>query len=249
MVTSPVFNHVFGTNKENMTKPVNERTQSNIIKQREQIVVKDMEQLAMFDDSIMNADLNDNYEILGQIFDTYWIVAFHDKMYIVDQHAAHEKIKYEKFVKHLHESEILSQNLVPPVVISVDDKEKEVLLNYFDVFTKMGFEIEEFGGNDYALRAVPVDLYGCSAKELFLSVLDEMVEFPLIKDDTLVLDKIASMSCKAAVKGNTKLSYDEACALMKELLTLQNPFQCPHGRPTIISMSKYEIEKKFKRVL
>lgn len=249
MVSSPIFNRVFGTEKENATDLVNAKQTDNIIKKRDQIVIKEADQLAMFDDSIMNADLNDNYEILGQIFDTYWILAFHDKMYLVDQHAAHEKVKYERFVKRLHESQVLSQNLNPPVIISLDDREKEILLQYFSTFTDMGFEIEEFGGNDYALRAVPVDLYGCGEKELFLSVIDELLEFPVTKDANLVLDRIATMSCKAAVKGNTRLSFDEAEALMKELLSLDNPFQCPHGRPTIVSMSKYEIEKKFKRIL
>jgi len=207
------------------------------------------EQLVLFDDSIMNASARDEYQILGQLFDTYWVLAFHDKMYLIDQHAAHEKIKYEHFVKQLHEKNIASQQLAPPVIVSLDDREKEVLLTYFDYFSRLGFMIEEFGGNDYALRAVPTDLYGCSEKELFLSVIDELIDFPVKKDANLVLDKIASMSCKAAVKGNTRLSHTEAEALVKELLSLENPFQCPHGRPTIVSMTKYEIDRKFKRIL
>lgn len=240
-----------GKIQETRRAPEEENTQSQKPEGTDSavMIVPKPDQLALFDDSIMNADIHDSYEILGQLFDTYWILAFHEKMYLVDQHAAHEKVKYERLVRHLKEKQIFSQNMNPPVVVTLDDKEKAVFVRYYDAFVQMGFEIEEFGGNDYALRAVPVDLYGCGERELFLSVLDELTEFPIIKDSELVLDKIASMSCKAAVKGNTKLSFAEAETLMRELLTCENPFQCPHGRPTIVSMTKYEIEKKFKRIL
>lgn len=248
LISNPIFNRVFGSEKEkNTEKNLAENTVGNVIKQKDQIIIQDVNQLAMFDESIMKGE--DSYEILGQIFDTYWILAFHEKMYLVDQHAAHEKVKYERFVKRLHESQVTSQTINPPVIVTLSDREKEVLLRYFDTFAQMGFEIEEFGGEEYALRSVPTDLYGCSEKELLLSMIDELLDFPVQKDASLVLDKIASMACKAAVKGNNKLSRKEAEALMKELLSLENPFQCPHGRPTIVSMSKYEVDKKFKRIL
>jgi len=248
IATNPILSKVLGsTETKKTTNEDAEKLHHNVIKQKDQIIIKDIDQLALFDQSIMTGEKD--YEIVGQIFDTYWILAFRDKMYMVDQHAAHEKVKYEHFVRKLHEKQITSQYLNPPIIVTLRDKEKEVLERYFDSFVTMGFEIEEFGGEEYALRAVPTDLYGCSEKDLFLTVIDELVEYPIFKDTDVVLDKIASMSCKAAVKGNMKLSYKEAERLMEELLSLENPFQCPHGRPTIISMSKYEIEKKFKRIV
>lgn len=249
MISNPIFSRVFGNEKEEAASPKKVEKNGNVIKQKDQIIVHEINQLTMFDESIMNADKENSYEILGQLFNTYWILAFQEKMYLVDQHAAHEKVKYEQFVKHLHKKELVTQNLNPPVIVNLTDKEKQIYLNYHNYFEQLGFFIEEFGGNDYAIRAVPVDLYGCSEKELFLSVIDELMDLPKIKDNSLILDKIASMSCKAAVKGNTRLSLEEAKLLMKELFACENPFQCPHGRPTIISMSKYEIDKKFKRIL
>ena len=171
-------------------------------------------------------------------------------MFIVDQHAAHEKVKYERLVKQFKEKDIVSQSLNPPIVVTLSGKEAEVLTEYEEVFVNLGFEIEEFGGSEYALRSVPTDLYGCDEKSLFLEVLDELAEGgPSVKNLTVVEEKLASMACKAAVKGNNSLSMAEMETLIDELLTLDNPYNCPHGRPTIISMSKYEIEKKFKRIV
>lgn len=206
-------------------------------------------QLNLFDEKMLTKENRPRYRILGQIFDTYWLIAFTDKLFIVDQHAAHEKVKYERLMKHYHEKDIVTQTLNPPIVVTLSAKEEATFLSCKDVFAGLGFEIEDFGGREYALRGVPVDLYGQEEKALFLSVLDEMSEGPLHKDLTVVEEKLATMACKSAVKGNHSFSFAEMEALIDELLTLDNPYNCPHGRPTIISMSKYEIEKKFKRIV
>lgn len=206
-------------------------------------------QLDLFDEKMLTKENRPRYRILGQIFDTYWLIAFTDKLFIVDQHAAHEKVKYERLMKHYHEKDIVTQTLNPPIVVTLSAKEEATFLSCKDVFDGLGFEIEDFGGREYALRGVPVDLYGQEEKTLFLSVLDEMSEGPLHKDLTVVEEKLATMACKSAVKGNHSFSFAEMEALIDELLTLDNPYNCPHGRPTIISMSKYEIEKKFKRIV
>ena len=206
-------------------------------------------QLDLFDEKMLTKENRPRYRILGQIFDTYWLIAFTDKLFIVDQHAAHEKVKYERLMKHYHEKDIVTQTLNPPIVVTLSAKEEATFLTCKDVFAGLGFEIEDFGGREYALRGVPVDLYGQEEKTLFLSVLDEMSEGPLHKDLTVVEEKLATMACKSAVKGNHSFSFAEMEALIDELLTLDNPYNCPHGRPTIISMSKYEIEKKFKRIV
>ncbi len=206
-------------------------------------------QMDLFEEKMLSEKNREEYRILGQIFDTYWLIAFRDKLFIVDQHAAHEKVKYERLIRHYREKGIVSQGLNPPIVATLTAKEEQVLSEYGEVFARLGFEIEHFGGSEYALRSVPADLYGCEEKELFQDVLDELAEGPLYKNLTVVEEKLASMACKSAVKGNNELSYAEMEALIDELLTLDNPYNCPHGRPTIISMSKYEIEKKFKRIV
>lgn len=228
---------------------------SNIIKAGQHVIVERPAQLNLFEEKFLTPQAKEEYRILGQIFDTYWLVAFKDRLFIIDQHAAHEKVKYERFVKKLKEDkndssyEIPAQMLNPPVIISLTGKEEEVLRNYMSFFHELGFEIEEFGGGSFACRSIPMDLYGCNEKDFFIEILDELAEAPLQGAPSVVLHKLASMACKAAVKGNHKLSIHEMEALIDELLTLENPYHCPHGRPTIISMSKYEIEKKFKRIV
>lgn len=206
-------------------------------------------QMNLFEEKMLESSKKEEYRILGQIFDTYWLIAFRDKLFIVDQHAAHEKVKYETLIKQYKEKSVTSQSLNPPIVVSLTAREEQILKEYRDIFTNLGFEIEDFGGKEYALRGVPVDLYGCNEKEMFEEVLDELCESPLTGNLTVVEEKIASMSCKAAVKGNHSMSFQEMEALIDLLLTLDNPYNCPHGRPTIISMTKYEIEKKFKRIV
>lgn len=222
---------------------------SQIIKAAEQVVVENPVQLNLFDEKILNTDVRDKYRILGQIFDTYWLIAFQDKLLIIDQHAAHEKVKYERLIRELENKTVSAQMINPPLILNLTGKEEEVLTEYMDFFLQLGFEIEEFGSGSYAVRSMPADLYGCNEKELFLEILDEWNENPMKGTPDVILRKLASMACKAAVKGNHTMQTEEMEALIDELLNLDNPYHCPHGRPTIISMSKYEIEKKFKRIV
>lgn len=206
-------------------------------------------QMNLFEEKLLTVHNRSRYQLIGQVFDTYWLVQFEEKLLIIDQHAAHEKVKYERLIAQYRAHEVLSQSLLPPVIISLTGQEEAVLKEYGDTFTALGFEIESFGGGEYALRSVPVDLYGCGEREMFLEVMDELTNGPLRNNLKVVEEKIASMSCKAAVKGNNRLSRAEAERLIDELLTLENPYNCPHGRPTIISMTKTEMEKKFKRIV
>lgn len=245
---NPVWKRVIGENNGEKA-PENESAHAANAGSEEQQAVQSSVQMALFEDKLLSPQNKGTYRILGQVFDTYWLVAFQDKLFIIDQHAAHEKVKYERLVKHFREKTITSQGLNPPIVVTLTAKEGQALSDYRRTFEELGFEIEAFGGSEYALRSVPQDLYGCNEKELFLAVLDELVEGPLYKNLTVVEEKLASMACKAAVKGNNPLSMVEMEALIDELLGLENPYNCPHGRPTIISMSKYELEKKFKRIV
>lgn len=206
-------------------------------------------QLNLFDEKFLSEESKEEYTILGQIFKTYWLIAFKDKLFMMDQHAAHEKVNYERFVKRLRDKDICSQQINPPCIIDLSAKEANVINENLEYFQRMGFEIEDFGLGSIAVRAFPVDLYGCNENEFFRELLDELMENPLKGDSEVVLNKLASMSCKAAVKGNMSMSFKEVEALLDELLTLDNPYNCPHGRPTIVSMSKNEIDKKFKRIL
>lgn len=213
-------------------------------------VVKDVQQMNLFEEKLLSVQNRSRYRIIGQVFDTYWLIQFEDKLFIIDQHAAHEKVKYERLIKQFHEKSVVSQRLMPPIIVSLTGQEESILHTYEDAFTQLGFEIEAFGGNEYALRSVPVDLYGCSERELFLAVLDELSQETGNRGSFQVIEeKIASMSCKAAVKGNNRLSLQEAEQLIDELLTLDNPYNCPHGRPTIITMTETDLEKKFKRIV
>lgn len=205
-------------------------------------------QLNLFEEKIISETSRKKFRILGQAFDTYWIVVFEDKLLMIDQHAAHEKVKYERIMKSVRESEVLSQNLYPPLVLSLSGREQEILDRYRDAFVKLGFELEYFGGNEITVRSAPVELFGSTIKDMFLEVLDELSVAGIGRANSTE-DRIATMACKAAVKGNTSMSTQEMEALLDELLTLENPYFCPHGRPTIISFTKQELEKKFKRIV
>ncbi len=211
-------------------------------------ISEDAEQLELFDHKLLNPATKSEIQVIGQLFETYWLVQFEDKFYMIDQHAAHEKVLYERTLKSLEKKEVTSQMVSPPLILSLTMQEAGRLKEYLHYFTELGFEIEPFGGKEYAVSAVPGNLFGIAERELFLELLDSL-ESVGNKNSRLVLEKIASMSCKAAVKGRQRMSHPEAKALIEELLTLDNPYNCPHGRPTIISMTKQEIEKKFKRIV
>ena len=207
------------------------------------------EQLDLFDGKLLSKEAAVHHIIIGQLFDTYWLVQYNDKLYIIDQHAAHEKVLYERLMKDLRNRTFQSQMLSPPIVLNLSMQEEELFLKYRSCFTDMGFEIEEFGEKAYAVRAVPANLPGVARREILMELLDSLSDITGSGNSESLMDKIASMSCKAAVKGNHQMSSMEAKALIDELLSLENPYNCPHGRPTIISMSKYELEKKFKRIV
>lgn len=229
----------------------NYKTGDNVIKHEQTPIIKKAEQMELFSRALEEADDNTltGLKIIGQIFETYWIVEFEDNIYFVDQHAAHEKVNYEEFVDKLNKKQNATQMLMPPLVISLSMPEMDIYHKYQDYFVKLGFEIEPFGGDELSIRGIPTDLYGTDAKDLFLTVLDELAESPVRGTPDVILLKIASMSCKAAVKGNQKISYEEAKVLLKRLFSLENPYHCPHGRPTMFSMSKQEIDKKIKRIV
>lgn len=246
---SAVWTRIFGDSDGSKAKEAEKP--SPIIKQDEAVIVEKPVQLNLFDEKVLTRENAKEYEIIGQIFGTYWIIGFKDKIFLMDQHAAHEKVNYERMMKRYKSGEQLSQMVNPPVIISLSAAEEELFLKYRQYFEKLGFNIENFGGHEYAMRAIPIDLFGCeNEKEMFIEILDELShETSLDRTPDVINYKIASMACKASVKGNTKMSRTELEALLDELLTLENPYNCPHGRPTIISMSKYEIDKKFKRVV
>ncbi|MBQ2902176.1 MAG: DNA mismatch repair endonuclease MutL [Agathobacter sp.] len=197
----------------------------------------------------LTKDAKKKHRIIGQLFKTYWLVEFEDKLFIVDQHAAHEKVLYERTMATLKEKEYTSQTISPPIILSLDANEILMLEKYKDSIAKMGYEVESFGGKEYMISAIPANLFKVDMKDLFIEMLDDFTNLSGRETPELILEKVASMSCKAAVKGNQNLSFSEFDALIEELLTLDNPYNCPHGRPTIISMTKYEIEKKFKRII
>lgn len=199
--------------------------------------------------SFLTPEAKAQHKIIGQLFDTYWMVQYQDKLYIIDQHAAHEKVLYEKTMKKIHEKEMTSQLISPPIIVSLTTKEKNLIEEYIDSFVGIGFQLEDFGGNEYAITGVPGNMFSLDCKSIFLEILNDCENIKPTDSYEIVLEKVASMSCKAAVKGNDRLSVAEAQELIDELLSLDNPYHCPHGRPTIISMSKYELEKKFKRIV
>lgn len=206
-------------------------------------------QLELFEEKLLAPESRNRIRMIGQVFDTYWLAEFDDNFYIIDQHAAHEKVYYERLVKKFRENSIDSQYLTPPLIVSLNMQEEEVLNANKDYFEQFGFEIEHFGGREYCISAVPSNLYGLTEEELFLEMLDHLDSDNSKDALDIFASRLATMACKAAVKGNNRLSMEEAEKLLDELMTLENPYHCPHGRPTIISMTKTEMEKKFKRIV
>lgn len=223
---------------------------SEIEKEDESTDINDKnEQLTLFDDKFISEESIKKHRIIGQLFDTYWLIEFENKLFIVDQHAAHEKVNYERLIKKLRNNENCSQNIYPPIVVSLSNAEAQYVTKYNENFLNVGFTIEHFGGLDYTISTVPMELLSQNPADYFHEMLDELIEGKNSKETETVNLKIATMACKASVKGNMHLSVFEADKLISELLTLENPYNCPHGRPTIISFSKYEIEKMFKRIV
>ncbi|MCD7964231.1 MAG: DNA mismatch repair endonuclease MutL [Clostridiaceae bacterium] len=207
------------------------------------------EQLDLFDGKLLEPKSRQMHKLIGQVFDTYWLVEFNEQLYIIDQHAAHEKVLYEKTMATLKNREYSSQMLDPPIILTLNMNEEVLLKEHMKYFSDMGFEIEPFGGREYAVRGVPANLLSIAKKDLLIEMIDGLSDDVSTHNPDIIYDRVATMSCKAAVKGGNRLSAAEANELIDQLLNLENPYACPHGRPTIISMSKYELEKKFKRIV
>lgn len=207
------------------------------------------EQASLFDDDFLTEKARKKHRLIGQLFDTYWLIEYEKNLYIMDQHAAHEKVNYEKLIHNLHEKEVYSQQLMPPMVITVSFAERQAIMDNFDLFMKIGYDIEEFGGNEFKINAVPSNLYGLHGREMFLEFVGSLVDNAGYMSNDVFIRKLSTMACKAAIKGNMHISFAEADALIDQLLQLDNPYTCPHGRPTIISISESELEKKFKRIV
>lgn len=234
--------------------------QNPVIEQAVQQTLYDLAEQSEYSDAVhedavreelklLSKEARPQHRIIGQLFDTYWLVEFQDQFYMIDQHAAHEKVLFEQTMKAYHSKEFTSQMVSPPIILSLTMQEEILLKKFLPEFTKLGYEISPFGGKEYAVTAVPGNLYGLNGQSLLLELMDSLSSMSVKDTPELVVEKIASMSCKAAVKGNQKLSRPEIEHLIDELLTLDNPYFCPHGRPVIVAMSKYEIEKKFKRIV
>lgn len=214
-----------------------------------QVVTGTQQTLGDYDKVFLTESSKKQFSIIGQLFKTYWLIEFEDKLYIIDQHAAHEKVLYEKTMARLANKDFTSQRISPPIVMTLDAKESEMLEKYRPQIEQFGYEVEHFGGKEYMISAIPDNLFNIDMKDLFIEMLDDFSNATGRQTPDIITEKVASMSCKAAVKGNDKLTLPEINKLIDELLSLDNPYNCPHGRPTIISMSKYEIEKKFKRIV
>lgn len=224
----------------NLTQSVAEQAEYN---------VKSAKQETLFDTEIMSKQAEKDIKIIGQVFSTYWILQYGDSMFMIDQHAAHEKVLYERFMKKFAENEVYTQLVQPPVVLSLSMLEQQVVEENMELFEKLGYNIENFGGKEYMVTGVPAQLPDVSVEELLIEIIDSLVADKGKKTPEMLLDRIATMSCKAAVKGGSNLSVEQAQELLKELMMLENPYNCPHGRPTMIKMTKKELEKKFKRIV
>lgn len=237
------------TSQENATKSqpsIENQAMAKAISAYKQEVPK---QSTMFDDDFLTEKARVKHRLIGQLFDTYWLIQYENNLYIMDQHAAHEKIKYEELLANFNNKEVLSQQLMPPMVITVSYAERQAILDNFDLFMKIGYDIEEFGGNEFKINAVPSNLFGLHGRTMFMEFVSSLINNSGYMSNDVFIKKLSTMACKAAIKGNMRISFAEADALVDQLLKLDNPYTCPHGRPTIISISENELEKKFKRVL
>ena len=241
-VTSTVKNY-------SATEPAAKAPETSTAYEPAQVVTGTQQTLGDYDKVFLTESSKKQFSIIGQLFKTYWLIEFEDKLYIIDQHAAHEKVLYEKTMARLANKDFTSQRISPPIVMTLDARECEMLEKYRPQIEQFGYEVEHFGGKEYMISAIPDNLFNIDMKDLFIEMLDDFSNATGRQSPDIITEKVASMSCKAAVKGNDKLTLPEINELIDELLSLDNPYNCPHGRPTIISMSKYEIEKKFKRIV
>lgn len=215
----------------------------------EQAFVYEQQTLMAENKEFLTPDAAKKHRIIGQLFDTYWLIEYEDKLFIIDQHAAHEKVLYERTMARVRKQDFSSQTISPPIILTLSLEEQEMLEKYEEQIKLFGYEVEPFGGKEYAINAIPAEFEGVDMKSMFVDMLDDFTNINSREAPELILEKVASLSCKAAIKGGNHISRAEAEQLIDELLTLENPYHCPHGRPTIISMSKFEIEKKFKRIV
>jgi DNA mismatch repair protein MutL len=241
-VTSTVKNY-------SATEPAAKAPETSTAYEPARVVTGTQQTLGDYDKVFLTESSKKQFSIIGQLFKTYWLIEFEDKLYIIDQHAAHEKVLYEKTMARLANKDFTSQRISPPIVMTLDARECEMLEKYRPQIEQFGYEVEHFGGKEYMISAIPDNLFNIDMKDLFIEMLDDFSNATGRQTPDIITEKVASMSCKAAVKGNDKLTLPEINKLIDELLSLDNPYNCPHGRPTIISMSKYEIEKKFKRIV
>lgn len=241
-VTSTVKNY-------SATEPAAKAPETSTAYEPAQVVTGTQQTLGDYDKVFLTESSKKQFSIIGQLFKTYWLIEFEDKLYIIDQHAAHEKVLYEKTMARLANKDFTSQRISPPIVMTLDARECEMLEKYRPQIEQFGYEVEHFGGKEYMISAIPDNLFNIDMKDLFIEMLDDFSNATGRQTPDIITEKVASMSCKAAVKGNDKLTLPEINKLIDELLSLDNPYNCPHGRPTIISMSKYEIEKKFQRIV
>ena len=223
--------------------------QQNAVVQEPEQATEPVSEVSYEQQSFLTKEARKEHRILGQLFDTYWLVQYEDKLFIIDQHAAHEKVLYEKTMERVKKKTFSSQTLSPPTILTLNAQEEEMLERYREEITTFGYEVEPFGGKEYAVTAVPADFTDIDMRSMFIEMLDDFSNISGADAPNLIMEKVASMSCKAAIKGNQAISRSEMEVLIDELLQLENPYNCPHGRPTIIAMSKYEIEKKFKRIV
>lgn len=231
--------------KKSYPEPFEEKRRENSPKVPELVAEK---QMTLFEADRITPEKKKNHRVIGQVFDTYFLVEMDNVFYIIDQHAAHEKVLYEKLMHSIKEHKAYSQMLMPSIVLSLTLRDASSLRENMELFTSFGFEIEEFGGREFRITAVPSDLFGIDVKELFIEILDNLNE-PSAGEPKLIAERVASRSCKAAIKGNMKMSLLETKELIDQLFCLDDPYHCPHGRPTMISLSHYELDRKFKRIL
>ena len=226
----------------------------NVVKKEEKEKVEefvpDMEknQIAFDTDEFLSEKARKKHRLIGQVFRTYWMIEYDEKLYIVDQHAAHEKVMFERLMKQLSEKHVISQQLLPPKVVHLDSVEHTLVLDKIELFQQTGFDVEDFGDDSIVIRSMPDDIMGVDPQQLFDALLNSLSEDTGNISLDFFVEKLSGMACKAAIKGNSEISVQEADTLIDELLTLDNPYNCPHGRPTMIALTKTELERKFKRI-